>query len=274
METLAALLTPWESNPLVTSGFPFNKGPVMWSADVFLSLHKLLKKQTSCRWYKMPWPSNDGISVSLCRRRSESRLAIKPPYTCATHGPYREYNEYLIGLKNWCVLWVTIAIFPLTLLLFAANVRTSLHFSSSTHHAVNIPKNHLPRTTLFNISWCEYTRLAWWRHKMETFAALLALCAGNSSPVNSPHKGQWHGALMFSLICARINGWANNGEAGDLRLHRAHYDVIVMSFHEIDALRQLYIMMTMHQSIEIKFKPQICFQCFPVPLKFTRIPFY
>ena len=26
------------------------------------------------------------------------------------------------------------------------------------------------------------------------------------SPVNSPHKGQWRGALMFSLICARING--------------------------------------------------------------------
>ena len=27
------------------------------------------------------------------------------------------------------------------------------------------------------------------------------------SPVNSPHKGQWRGALMFSLICARINDW-------------------------------------------------------------------
>ena len=39
------------------------------------------------------------------------------------------------------------------------------------------------------------------------------------SPVNSPHKGQWHGALMFSLICTRINGWVNNGEAGDLRRH-------------------------------------------------------
>ena len=25
-----------------------------------------------------------------------------------------------------------------------------------------------------------------------------------------------------------INGWVNNGEAGDLRHHRAHYDVIVM----------------------------------------------
>ena len=48
------------------------------------------------------------------------------------------------------------------------------------------------------------------------------------APVNSPHKGQWRGALMFSLIYARINGWVNNREAGDLRRHRAHYDVMVM----------------------------------------------
>ena len=49
------------------------------------------------------------------------------------------------------------------------------------------------------------------------------------SPVNSPHKGQWRGALMFSLIWVWINGWVNNREAGDLRRHRAHYDVIVMN---------------------------------------------
>ena len=48
------------------------------------------------------------------------------------------------------------------------------------------------------------------------------------SPVNSTHKGRWSGALMFSLICAQINGWVNNGGAGDLRRHRAHYDVIVI----------------------------------------------
>ena len=48
------------------------------------------------------------------------------------------------------------------------------------------------------------------------------------SPVNSPHKGQWRGALMFSLICARIIGWVKNGEAGDSRHQHAHYDVIVM----------------------------------------------
>ena len=63
----------------------------------------------------------------------------------------------------------------------------------------------------------------WWRHRMETFSALLAICAGNS-----PHKGQWRWALMFSLICAWINDWINNREAGDLKRHRAHYDVIVM----------------------------------------------
>ena len=44
----------------------------------------------------------------------------------------------------------------------------------------------------------------------------------------SPHKGQWRGALMFSLICARINSWVNNGKPADLRRHRGHYDVIVM----------------------------------------------
>ena len=48
------------------------------------------------------------------------------------------------------------------------------------------------------------------------------------SPVNSPHKGQWRGALMFTLICVWINGWVNDREAGDLRRYHGHYDVIVM----------------------------------------------
>ena len=48
------------------------------------------------------------------------------------------------------------------------------------------------------------------------------------STVNSPHKGQWRGALMLTLIRAWINAWANTGEAGDLRRHNAYYDVIVM----------------------------------------------
>ena len=51
----------------------------------------------------------------------------------------------------------------------------------------------------------------------------------------SPHKGQWRGALMFSLISVWINGWVNNRDAGDLRRSRAHYDVIVMCVPFSDA---------------------------------------
>ena len=60
------------------------------------------------------------------------------------------------------------------------------------------------------------------------------------SPVNSPHKGQWRGALMFSLISTRLNGWVNNDEAGDLRWYRAHYDVTVMgnSLMKMDNMNQ------------------------------------
>ena len=48
------------------------------------------------------------------------------------------------------------------------------------------------------------------------------------SPVNSPHKGRWRGALVVSLIWTWTNNWANNREAGDFRRHRAHYDDALM----------------------------------------------
>ena len=54
-------------------------------------------------------------------------------------------------------------------------------------------------------------------------------------PVNSPHKGQWRAAFLFSLICAWINRWVNNREAGYLRRYCTHYDVIVMEMTCIEA---------------------------------------
>ena len=50
----------------------------------------------------------------------------------------------------------------------------------------------------------------------------------HESLVDSPHKGQWCGVLMFSLICTWTNGWANTQDAGDLRCRHAHCDVTVM----------------------------------------------
>ena len=71
---------------------------------------------------------------------------------------------------------------------------------------------------------CYHDDIIKWKH----FPSYWPFVRGiHRSPVNSPHKGQWRVALMFSLIFIWINGWVNNREAGDLRRHRAHYDVIV-----------------------------------------------
>ena len=66
---------------------------------------------------------------------------------------------------------------------------------------------------------------------MKILSLLLAFCERGIPrlPMDSPHKGQWRGALMFSLICAWTNGWANNRDPGDLRRHRAHYDATVIN---------------------------------------------
>ena len=65
-------------------------------------------------------------------------------------------------------------------------------------------------------------------------------------PVNCPHKGLWHAALIFSLICVWINGWGNNREAGDLRRCRVHYGDIVMSFGWSSSLA-----LNMHQAVAL-----------------------
>ena len=53
-----------------------------------------------------------------------------------------------------------------------------------------------------------------WKHFLRNWPFVRGI---HRSPVNSPHEGQWRGALMFSLICAWIKGWVNSRVAGDLR---------------------------------------------------------
>ena len=91
---------------------------------------------------------------------------------------------------------------------------------------------------LGHVTWWPLLRLPWWRHQIETFPRHWPFVWGiHQSPVNSPHKGQWCGALMFSLICVWMNDWVNNREAGDLRHHRAHYDVTVMYVFHSQTIR-------------------------------------
>ena len=79
----------------------------------------------------------------------------------------------------------------------------------------------------------EVVSITWWRHQMETFSALLAICAENS-PVPGEFPAQRPVTRSFDVFFdLRLNnGWVNNREAGDLRRYLAHYDVSVMK--EID----------------------------------------
>ena len=89
---------------------------------------------------------------------------------------------------------------------------------------------------------CWWRSTTWWRHQMQTFSALLALCGGNSPIIGEfPRKGQWRGALIFSLICAWTNGWANHWDASDLRRHRAHYSITVMKVAKITKVTRYII---------------------------------
>ena len=75
------------------------------------------------------------------------------------------------------------------------------------------------------------------------------------SPVNSPHKGQWRGALMLSLICVAINGCVNSREAGNMRRYRAHYDVTVMQSRCRRRKRLNRKLSFFLQSIQVRYPP-------------------
>ena len=82
---------------------------------------------------------------------------------------------------------------------------------------------------LFDVIRSMFVYCTWWQHQMENFPRHWPFVGGiHRSPMDSPHKGKWRRALIFSWIYAWRNGWANNRDACNLRRHRAHYDVTVI----------------------------------------------
>ena len=84
------------------------------------------------------------------------------------------------------------------------------------------------RESLVTWWWNLYDDVIKWNHFPRYWPFVRGI---HRSPVNSPHKGQWRGALTFSLICPWTNGCINSRDAGDFRRHRTHYDVTVMCEH-------------------------------------------
>ena len=75
------------------------------------------------------------------------------------------------------------------------------------------------------------------------------------SPVDSPHKGQWHGVLMFSLFYVWTSGGTNYRDAGHLRRHHAHYEVTVVFYLYISGFFSLlYVSYDCHNTCELTLK--------------------
>ena len=134
-------------------------------------------------------------------------------------------------ITTWSIIYVFIIFTKYHFSFHTCRVDCARHLSKKFSLIFDGPHNLIGNYLFIILHW-----LTWWRHRMKTFPALLAIYAGNSPvPGNSRHEGQWRGALMFSLICVWINGWVNNGKAGDLRRYRAHYDVTVMNTCQISS---------------------------------------
>ena len=113
------------------------------------------------------------------------------------------------GIERWVNRWMKDRkIFLLMKLIIASKIWY-------THYSIDV----------ISVFKCLHDDVIKWKHFPRNWQFVRGI---HRSSVNSPHKGQWRGALMFSLICVWINDWVNNREAGDLRRYRAHYDVIVM----------------------------------------------
>ena len=97
-----------------------------------------------------------------------------------------------------------------------------------------MPENMYRVLLWFVLLWAHYSTLLTHVHddviKWKHFPRWWPFVGGiHRSSANSPHKGQWRGAFLFTLICAWTNSWVNNRDTGDLNRHRAHYDVTVIN---------------------------------------------
>ena len=217
-------------NSLATGEFPPQR-PVTRSFDVFFDLHlnEWLSKQSRCWWFEMPscssWCHYNGLFHS--RELSESTITnaltrselidmahfenlfekimariieyhmIK--YCLVKKSSFKSSDIYL----SWYELYPNVIIFQE--LLWECGVTYVLT------HSVSFMCLQMPQIESASP---EHEEVIKWKHFPRYWPFLWGI---HRSPVNSPHNGQWCGALMFSLICARINAWVNNREAGDLR---------------------------------------------------------
>ena len=106
----------------------------------------------------------------------------------------------------------------------------NFHYSYETYDYVFIENNKFVKLVfMIPTIIATYPNKSWWRHQMETFSALLAICAGNS-PVTGEFPAQRPVTRSFDVFFdLRLNKRLNNHKVSDLRRYHAHYNVTVMT---------------------------------------------
>ena len=137
--------------------------------------------------------------------------------------------HHMLQLNLICLVWYEMYMTIRYVVIFETWLRSTItKVNNETYKPLPIVRNWSCAHSMRKIAQLKdfYHMMTSWNGK---FTVLLAFVRGiYRSPVNSPYKGQWCGALMCSLIGVWIYGWVNNREAGDLKRYRAHYDVMVM----------------------------------------------
>ena len=69
------------------------------------------------------------VNVNKCKgckednnKRSGSKGLVRPHFTCPMHKGYKEYQEKLLGFKNWCIVVCTFLTVPLVLFGYAISL--------------------------------------------------------------------------------------------------------------------------------------------------------
>ena len=159
----------------------------------------------------------------------------------------------MCSLRSFMVLTVREKLFCMPLDYTKNDKANRLHLRHTSHRLYQA--NHLPMgvISLIEIShpsveiracesdhihikrWAAIIHFSWWRHQMETFPTLPALCEGNPMVIGGfSNKGNASHAellFLFSLMCPWTNGWTDSWDADDLRRHGTRYGVALMRLY-------------------------------------------
>ena len=258
MEPFSTLLALSAGNSPVPVNSP-HKGQWRGTFDVFsdLRLNKQLSKQPWGWWFETPmwslWRQCNDITSNpgdICFCSFKWHGMPYSTHICVVSRKWKYHSTVLLK-KNWSYMdiisvvataYASLRYYYFLLVLW--NLWCHIHIARVTDindillgcdplklYDVRTNLSKMP-TQQKSSSWNPFRGGTWWHDdviKWKRFTRYWPFVRGiHWFPVYSPYIGQWRGVLMFSSIYVWMNDWVNNREAGDVRCHRAHYNVTAM----------------------------------------------